>query len=429
MSHATITNCVFSHTGVAGIKAKMLNWAKQFDIFCFIDNHQYNIPPHSVDCMLAAGAVRSFSTQAGTAMEGLRNFLGGGPGWYFGHLGFDLKTETEVVASGLPDRVGFDDIAFFQPEVLIQLVDDRLIIEGRNAEEIHREILEQNPVLLKVPNDLLIRQSTGREEYLDIIENLRRHILRGDCYEINYCVEFFAEQAEIDPFSIYSKLSELSPNPFSALYRKGDQFLVCASPERFICKSGNTLVSQPIKGTAKRIPGDEQLDQKSREHLMQSEKDRAENVMVVDLVRNDLSKLCLAGTVHVDELYGIYSFPQVHQMISTVSGELNPGVDLPDIISACFPMGSMTGAPKKRVLELIEQYERRSRGIFSGALGYVDPNGDFDFNVVIRSIMYNKRSQYLSFQAGSAITFNSNPEEEWEECLLKAEAIKKVLVE
>ena len=163
---------------------------------------------------------------------------------------------------------------------------------------------------------------------------------------------------------------------------------------------------------------------KSKEELFHSDKDRSENVMVVDLVRNDLSKVCEEGTVKVDELYGIYSFPQVHQMISTVSGELKKNISFTEIIKATFPMGSMTGAPKKRVMELIEQYEKTKRGIFSGCLGYISPNGDFDFNVVIRSIMYNASSNYLSFQAGSAITFYSDPEKEWEECLLKAEAIK-----
>ena len=148
--------------------------------------------------------------------------------------------------------------------------------------------------------------------------------------------------------------------------------------------------------------------------------------MVVDLVRNDLSKICREGTVQVEELFGIYSFPQVHQMISTITGELQPGLSFADIIKQTFPMGSMTGAPKKKVMELIEQYENTRRGIFSGAVGYIKPGGDFDFNVVIRSILYNQATQYLSYLVGSAITFYSKAAEEYEECLLKAEALKKV---
>lgn len=149
--------------------------------------------------------------------------------------------------------------------------------------------------------------------------------------------------------------------------------------------------------------------------------------MVVDLVRNDLSKVCKEGSVKVSELFGIYSFPQVHQMISTIEGELDEKVPFSSILKACFPMGSMTGAPKKRVMELIEQYEKTKRGLYSGAVGYIDPNGDFDFNVVIRSILYNAVNQYLGYQVGGGITFYSDPEKEYEECLLKAAAIRKVL--
>lgn len=276
-------------------------------------------------------------------------------------------------------------------------------------------------------HDLRIQQKTGRDEYLAIIRKLQQHILRGDCYEINFCQEFFAENAVIDPLQVYKNLSEISPNPFSGLYRQGDRWLLCASPERFIRKEGRRILSQPIKGTAKRVLNDQQEDQQLKEQLYHNPKDRSENVMVVDLVRNDLAKICEEGSVKVDELYGIYSFPQVHQMISTISGEIKKDVSFADIIQATFPMGSMTGAPKKRVMELIEQYEKTKRGIFSGAIGYISPEGDFDFNVVIRSILYNAADQYLSFQAGSAITFYSDAEAEWDECLLKAGAIIRVL--
>ncbi|MBK5269686.1 MAG: anthranilate synthase component I family protein, partial [Bacteroidia bacterium] len=267
----------------------------------------------------------------------------------------------------------------------------------------------------------------SKEKYISVVRQLKQHILRGDCYEINYCQEFFAEHSVIDPVAVYKKLSAVSPNPFSALYKMNDQWLICASPERFLKKRGNEILSQPIKGTSKRNVTDADDDKGNKDELLHSAKDRSENVMIVDLVRNDLAKVCEEGTVKVDELFGIYSFPQLHQMISTVSGELKENVAFSDIIRATFPMGSMTGAPKKRVMEMIEKYETTKRGIFSGAVGYISPDGDFDFNVVIRSIMYNAASGYLSYQAGSAITFNSDPEKEWEECILKAEAMKKVL--
>ncbi len=276
-------------------------------------------------------------------------------------------------------------------------------------------------------NTVKVQSRFSQQEYITIIKKLQQHILRGDCYEINFCQEFYDENAMIDPVSVYKKLSNISPNPFSALYKMNNQWLICASPERFVKKQGDRILSQPIKGTSKRIKGDKQKDEKSKGDLLHSAKDRSENVMVVDLVRNDLAKVCKEGTVQVDELYGIYSFPQVHQMISTVSGELREDITFYEIIKATFPMGSMTGAPKRRVMQLIDQYEQTKRGIFSGAVGYITPGGNFDFNVVIRSIMYNASTGYLSFQTGSAITFYSEPEKEWEECLLKAEAIKTVL--
>jgi para-aminobenzoate synthetase component 1 len=205
-----------------------------------------------------------------------------------------------------------------------------------------------------------------------------------------------------------------------------DKYLVCSSPERFVQKKGPLVISQPIKGTIKREE-DHAADILSRQALQQNSKERAENVMVVDLVRNDLSHTATAGSVKVTELFGIYSFAHVHHMISTVTAIPEPNLPFTAIIRQAFPMGSMTGAPKLRVLQLIEQYEQSRRGLFSGALGYITPEGDFDFNVVIRSILYNEETGYLSFPTGSAITSYADPEKEWEECLLKAASMKKVL--
>ncbi|MDQ3277477.1 MAG: anthranilate synthase component I family protein, partial [Bacteroidota bacterium] len=231
----------------------------------------------------------------------------------------------------------------------------------------------------------------------------------------------------LDPFAVFQNLMAVSPNPFSAFYRQEDKFLLCASPERFLAKRGSRLISQPIKGTIRRDLADRQQDQRLKEALRLSAKEQSENVMVVDLVRNDLTRVCKPASVTVDELFGIYSFPQVHQMISTVSGEIQEGVLFSNILQATFPMGSMTGAPKRRVMQLIDAYEPSARGLFSGSVGYKTPGGDFDFNVVIRSILYNQSNQYLSYLVGSGITFYCDAEQEWEECMLKAEAIKKVL--
>jgi para-aminobenzoate synthetase component 1 len=275
-------------------------------------------------------------------------------------------------------------------------------------------------------NEINLQQGVSKAEYISIIKQLQAKILRGDCYEINFCQDFFAENVSIDPAAVFQSLLQLSPTPFSAFYCLNDKYLICASPERFIKRTGSKIISQPMKGTARRH-GDKNIDDTLKQSLYLDEKERAENVMVVDLVRNDLSKVCNDGSVRVDELFGIYSFPQVHQMVSTVSGALKQETKFSEIIAATFPMGSMTGAPKHKVMQLIEEYEPVGRGLFSGSVGYIDPEGNFDFNVVIRSILYNKTTKALSYYAGSGITFYSDAEKEWEECLLKAEAIKKVL--
>lgn len=424
MNQPTLTNCTFPISAFEQVKEKVLNWTQQFDTFCFLDNHQYQIAPHTVECLLGAGARRWIRADAGHALEQLQRFCDDKKTWLFGHLAYDLKNEIEKLQSSHPDSLHFPDLYFFEPAYVLRLTKDQLEIEGENPERIFKEIENINPIQTPASEGVEIKSRLGRNEYISKIQDLKQHILRGDCYEINFCQEFYAKDCLIDPVSVYKKLSKLSPNPFSALYRVNDQWLICASPERYLKKTGTHIISQPIKGTSKRELTNEEQGKKM---LFQSEKDRSENVMVVDLVRNDLSRICKQGTVHVDELFGIYTFPQVYQMISTVSGELKEDMLLSDIIRATFPMGSMTGAPKKRVMELIEEFETTRRGIFSGALGYISPGGDFDFNVVIRSIMFNAANCYLSYQAGSGITFYSDPEKEWEECLLKAAAIKEVL--
>ena len=427
MNNTTLTNCTYTITNFVQTKEKVLNWIQRFSTFCFLDNHQYQVQPHTEECLLGAGARRRISISRGAALNRLQDFIDEKKGWVFGHLGYDLKNEIEELQSGNPDETGFPELFFFEPEILVRLSPTEISIEADDPGSIYIEINNAVPAKHGPQQEVSIRQRFSREEYLEVLGKLRQHILRGDCYEINFCQEFFARNAYIDPLSVFKKLSTVSPNPFSALYRIDDNWLICASPERFLRKQGGHILSQPIKGTSKRIRQDEQLDARSREALGASAKDRSENVMVVDLVRNDLAKICREGTVKVDELFGLYSFPQVHQMISTISGELKKDIPFTTIIRATFPMGSMTGAPKKKVMELIERYEKSGRGIFSGALGYVNPDGDFDFNVVIRSIMYNEETRYLSFQAGSGITWYSEADKEWEECLLKAEAIEAVL--
>jgi para-aminobenzoate synthetase component 1 len=424
---ATNTNSIFAITDLENAKKKMLSWANRFSIFCFLDNHRYQTNYHSIECLLAVGNKTSFTANAGNGLNDLQHFLNEKPRWLFGHLAYGLKSEIENITSTHTDKHKNPDIFFFEPGIIIKLSETEMKIEVENEAEavkIFSEIMDAACEKADIASDIQIQQRVSEQEYIETIEKLRKHILRGDCYEINYCMEFFAENAVVDPLTVYQNLSSSSPNPFSALYKLEDKWLICASPERFLKKEGNRILSQPIKGTSSRFLKDDNKDKKSKEELFASEKDRSENVMVVDLVRNDLARICKEGTVKVDELFGIYSFPQVHQMISTVSGELKDEISFTEIIKATFPMGSMTGAPKRRVIELIDKYERSGRGIFSGAVGYITPGGDFDLNVVIRSIMYNTSEKYLSFMAGSGITFYSDAEKEYEECLLKAEAMR-----
>lgn len=407
----------------------MLSWANQFNICSFLDNHQYQSDASSIECLVACGAIDQIPANAGLAQ--LDPFLQQHHGkWIFGHIAYDIKNQVESLYSNHPDHIAFPDLFFYIPSVVLLLHKNEVQIityDGSDASQIYREINTTQPLKLTQQSSVNIQSRMDREVYISTIEQLKNHILRGDCYEINYCQEFYATDITIDPLSLYQQLTALSPNPFSCYYRYQDRYLLCASPERFLQKKGNTLRSQPIKGTIRRNLTHTEDDILLVQSLRESEKDKSENVMVVDLVRNDLSKVCKEGTVSVTELFGIYSFPQVHQMISTIEGELDQQYSFTDILKACFPMGSMTGAPKKRVMELIEQYEKTKRGLYSGAVGYISPTGDFDFNVVIRSILYNSSNQYLGYQVGGGITFYSEAEKEYEECLLKAEAIRKVL--
>ncbi|MDE3251573.1 MAG: anthranilate synthase component I family protein [Bacteroidota bacterium] len=406
----------------------MLHWVNRFNICAFLDNHQYGSSHQTVECLAAAGACQVFSATENIFPQ-FSSFLANQNDWLFGHVNYDLKNEIDPLFSNHPDHIGFPDIIFFQPEIVLQLEQDRLCISSLTQDPAS-VFAEMTGLSIPGAHELSTIKLTPRIEkadYLEIIQKLKEHIRRGDCYEINFCQEFYAEEVSINPLQVYTALTRLSPNPFSCFYKLHQRYLLCASPERYLQKKNNRILSQPIKGTYPRNLTDAKADHELKTFLSNSEKDKSENVMVVDLVRNDLSRICREGSVKVEELFGIYSFPQVHQMISTISGELEAGMDLSRIIQASFPMGSMTGAPKRSVMELIEKYEKTKRGIYSGAVGYIRPDGDFDFNVVIRSILYHATNQYLCCLVGGGITFYSDPEQEYAECLLKAAAIRKVL--
>ncbi|MFL9481312.1 anthranilate synthase component I family protein [Chitinophagaceae bacterium LWZ2-11] len=423
----------YSINNAQTLKKQMLNWCNRFNICVFLDNHHYTSSYSSIECIAAAGAINTFvpATEA-LALKEFKEFCAKHKNdWLFGHVAYDFKnTISPGFSSSHFDGIKFENILFFQPEVVLKLSANSLIIESltQAPDVIYKEITAQDePLVNNTYSQFNITPRISKADYIETIKRLKQHILRGDCYEINFCQEFYAENVVIDANQVYDRLTNISPNPFACFYKANDKYLLCASPERYLKKTGNKIISQPIKGTNKRDLQEQAGDEKLKQELYNSTKDRSENVMVVDLVRNDLSRVCKQGTVHVEELFGIYTFPQVHQMISTIAGELKDDIDFADILQATFPMGSMTGAPKKKVIELTEQYEQSKRGLYAGTVGYINPDNDFDFNVVIRSIQYNATNKYLSYQVGGGITYNSDPKNEYEECLLKAEAMRKVL--
>lgn len=419
------TKQVFSVKNLPKIKEQILYWVSQFNVCSFLDNHQYQSEHHSIECIAAAGEISSIAG-ANTA-KSIDVFYETNQDWLFGHFGYGYHS-NQLNDLQKKNPINFSDAFFFRPDHILSLNNHSLVIESYSLqpEAIFTEITAVKPSIEK-SSPIKTTPSISKDIYLSTIENLLLHIQKGDCYEINYCQEFHSIDTAIDAVKLYAQLTALSPTPFACYYKENESHLICASPERWLKKQGNTIISQPIKGTVKRELANIEKDELLKNQLFHSSKDRSENVMVVDLVRNDFSRVCKAGTVQVDELYGIYSFPQVHQMISTISGQLLEGIGIEALVESGFPMGSMTGAPKKKVMELIQQYEPIQRGIFSGAVGYINPNKDFDFNVVIRSILYNSQNHYLSYLVGSGITIYSNPEQEYEECLLKAKAIETVL--
>lgn len=413
------------------LKAKAFAWAAQFEVCCLLDsNHDQQDKHKNRNTLIAVGLENQLlENDHSSAFEELKALHEKHKDWLFGFLTYDLKNEVENLSSKNPDYLYFPKIHFFQPEVVIELDETDIIIHSLNRAP--KQILQdiQNFEIEKAPSESslsVLNSRISKPEYLEIIDKVKNHILEGDVYEMNFCQEFYIENAKINAFEVFNKLNDLSKAPFSCFYKLKNQYLLCASPERYLKKKGKSLISQPIKGTIKRGNSKEE-DSHLRKKLFTSEKDRAENVMIVDLVRNDLARVCEAGSVKVEELFGIYPFEQVFQMISTVKGILKNETHFVDAIKNTFPMGSMTGAPKIMAMKLIEKYEKSKRGLYSGSVGYITPKGDFDFNVVIRSMLYNEENNYLSFQVGGAIVYDSIPEQEYEECLLKAKAILQVL--
>ncbi len=414
-------------------KRKFLQWASRYERFCFLDNNGYSHRQyHSHKCIAGLGSIKEFTIRSVADIDKCRRFINVSSDWLFAAISYDMKNIFESLTSGNPDFCGFPLLHLFCPELIFEISDESvsvLFFPGPGAEKQSDKVVAEilsTPLHGSISDKIPVRSRITREDYIETVAAIKNHIRQGDCYELNYCQEFFSEDAVLSPHAVFDALNRYSPAPFAGFYRLGEHYLMCSSPERFLRKEGVKIISQPVKGTIRR-GGSPDEDEMLRTLLLNDPKERAENVMIVDLVRNDLSRISVPGSVEAEELFGVYTFGQVHQMISTVIGRLSGNPDFISILSAAFPMGSMTGAPKIKAMELIDRYENSRRGIFSGAVGYINPSGDFDFNVVIRSLVYNAGSRYLSFMTGSAITFSSSPEKEYEECLLKAAAMKHIL--
>lgn len=418
----------------AKFKDALLNWSQQFHEVVWLDSNAHTDNYSSFDALLAVDALTVKLTDSRNAFDDLKEYQKETKDWIFGYLSYDLKNDIERLSSSNFDGLHFPELYFFQPKKIISIQGETVTFNYLNmvddeVEEDYQDILAQIDTIdetVITENLIRIRMRIFKDEYFRRVEQMLTHIHRGDIYEANFCQEFYIEDVEIDALRTFKKLNTISKAPFATFMRVNDSYLLCASPERYIKKERTKIISQPIKGTAKRSL-DAFEDKELKRVLVNDEKERAENIMIVDLVRNDLSKSALKGSVVVEELCKVYSYDQVHQMVSTVTAQVNENKNPVDIIRETFPMGSMTGAPKISAMKIIEELESFKRGLYSGAVGYFTPDGDFDFNVVIRSILYNASEKYVSYSVGGAITAKAIPEKEYEECLLKAKAMREVL--
>tara|TARA_B110000444_G_scaffold162182_1_gene151517 strand:+ start:301 stop:1590 length:1290 start_codon:yes stop_codon:yes gene_type:complete len=418
-------------TNTKDFKTQLVSWAQQYEEIVWLDSNQRLHSHATYDAVLAVDAFTGIQTDALNGFEKLKDYQEVTKDWIFGYLSYDLKNDIEPLSSENFDGLNFPDLYFFQPKKLFLFKDKSVTIKYLNCicDEVESDLVTissfSKTAESKVSNNIKIESRVSKASYIEKVTAMLSHIKRGDIYEANFCQEFYAI-AQLNPLETYFSLNSISQTPFATFLKNGNQFLLSSSPERFIKKEGSVITSQPIKGTTRRS-GISNEDEDLKFALKNDQKERSENIMIVDLVRNDLSKIAKKGTVKVTELCEIHSFKQVHHMISTVEAEVLPTVSAVGVIAAAFPMGSMTGAPKISAMTIIEELEETKRGVYSGAVGYFSPQGDFDFNVVIRSILYNASNSYVSFSVGSAITSKSTPEKEYEECLVKAKAMRSVL--
>lgn len=416
----TYTVALTSH-----LQQQILHWLNSYDICCLLSSNNQTLPYSQVSFLAAGGA---YKTQEAVHLHAptINQFLADEPDWVFGNIAFNTAYATQPNYAEKHKLDEFKNLALFKPEVVVHWQQNILTIESiqDNTEAIWQAI---QAIVLKDELNLTspFQPLVSIQQYKQQFQTIQRHLQQGNCYEINYCIPWQAQYQQLDIPALWHQLVQASPTPFSAFYKWHSQYCVCASPERFFQLQNDTIITQPIKGTQKRGTTTTE-DAALLQELQHSLKNKSENVMIVDLMRNDMSPLCQRGTVHVPELFAITAYEQVFQMHSTIQGTLLPHKKLGHVLEALFPMGSMTGAPKKRVLEITHEVETQQRGLYSGSIGYWNPQGISDWNVVIRSIIINTDTKTASYQVGSGITVYSEANEEYEECLLKAKAIQQI---
>lgn len=407
-------------------KQKVLCWLKQYNTFTYLDNNHYSNGPHRYELLVGVEAMRSLSIEEINLPENKGQ-------WLFGHLSYDYKVQLfPKLPINKCRKDGYSSTSFFIPKIVIAIPFQSShvkIISNVDHDLIFKAIINSevtSDLSLHLQDDTDWIEDMNQDQYLNTVNAIQNHIKEGDCYELNLCNGYEIQEIGLDPYIVFQKLNLINPAPFAAFYRSDNNFLLCSSPERYLYKEKSLLVSQPIKGTIRKgitLEEDENLKRQLKNNI----KECAENLMITDLVRNDLAQICEVGSVTVPDLLGLYSFNSLHHLISTIQGNVIANYNLIEILSLPFPMGSMTGAPKYIVMELIDKYEKSGRGIYSGSIVYITPEGDFDSNVVIRSLVYNSTTRKLHFHSGGAITIDSDPQKEWEEICLKSQRLKDVL--
>jgi len=411
----------FTEIDIKLFKEKIILFSKENTCSIVLNS---NNSSSTYDLVFAYG-VNSHISSSMNSLQKLDSFINKTNDWLFGFLSYELKNEIENLKSKNIINHNIPNLYFFQPNTVV-LVKDNVInllcLPNNDPDtEFHKIInyTSNNESSVKKHN---LYQRFSKIEYLNTVNKIKERIRLGDIYELNFCIDYFSDNSIINPFKSYKYLNSLTESPMSVFFKFKSLYLISSSPERFVKKIGNKIITEPIKGTIRRVKNLKE-DLKNINYLKNNSKELSENHMIVDLVRNDLSKIAKKGSVKVKELSNLYSFKNVHQLISTVEAKINNSLKLSEILKSSFPMGSMTGAPKIRSMQFIEEFEKTQRGIYSGSIGYISPKKDFDFNVVIRSIIYNSNKKNLNINVGSAITFASDPEKEYEECKLKAEAM------